>query len=157
MCFFGQEKYIASISCLKRAMYLDPFAWIIAYNFRIGSSKHRAICQRISLFSSSINLVRATGAPDFASAYMYLGVTRSVSNDFENACQAYEKALEIDRDDHLCHLNYAVSLLNAGQKESAEKHLTHFERIFPDLDEDEKNNDPDVLEVRTELLNRLKN
>ena len=42
-------------------------------------------------------------------------------------------------------------------KESAEKHLTHFERIFADLDEDEKNNDPDVLEVRAELLNRLKN
>ena len=108
-------------------------------------------------FSSSINLVRATGAPDFASAYMYLGVTLVRLNDFENACQAYEKALEIDRDDHLCHLNYAVSLLNAGQEKSAEKHLEHFERIFADLDEDEKNNDPDVLEVRAELLNRLKN
>ena len=25
MCFFGKAKYVASISCLKRALYLDPF------------------------------------------------------------------------------------------------------------------------------------
>ncbi len=157
MCFFGQEKYIASISCLKRAMYLDPFAWIIAYNLGLVHLNTGQYASAFHYFSSSINLVRATGAPDFASAYMYLGVTLVRLNDFENACQAYEKALEIDRDDHLCHLNYAVSLLNAGQEKSAEKHLEHFERIFADLDEDEKNNDPDVLEVRAELLNRLKN
>ncbi len=88
---------------------------------------------------------------------MYLAVTLVRLEDFDNACQAYEKALEIDSEDHLTHLNYAVSLLNAGEKEKAEKHLDHFERLFTELDEDEKNNDPDVLEVRAELLNRLKN
>lgn len=25
MCFFGKAKYVASIACLKRALYLDPF------------------------------------------------------------------------------------------------------------------------------------
>merc|ERR1712112_266337 len=29
MCFFGKQKFVASIACLKRALYLDPFEWII--------------------------------------------------------------------------------------------------------------------------------
>ena len=27
MCFFGKKKYVAAISCLKRANYLAPFDW----------------------------------------------------------------------------------------------------------------------------------
>jgi Bardet-Biedl syndrome 4 protein len=25
MCFYGKKMYIASIACLKKALYLDPF------------------------------------------------------------------------------------------------------------------------------------
>ncbi len=32
MCFFGKKKFVASISCLKRANYLAPFDWKILYN-----------------------------------------------------------------------------------------------------------------------------
>ncbi|XP_037078400.1 Bardet-Biedl syndrome 4 protein-like [Pollicipes pollicipes] len=32
MCFFGKKKYVAAISCLKRANYLSPFDWKILYN-----------------------------------------------------------------------------------------------------------------------------
>merc|ERR1712183_594900 len=32
MCFFGKSKYVASISCLKRAVYLAPFEWRVLYN-----------------------------------------------------------------------------------------------------------------------------
>jgi Bardet-Biedl syndrome 4 protein len=32
MCFFGKEKYVAAIACLKRAVYLSPFEWIISFN-----------------------------------------------------------------------------------------------------------------------------
>ena len=32
MCFFGKAKYVAAISCLKRAIYLAPFEWTIMYN-----------------------------------------------------------------------------------------------------------------------------
>jgi len=32
MCFFGKSKYVAAISCLKRATYLAPFEWKILYN-----------------------------------------------------------------------------------------------------------------------------
>lgn len=32
MCLFNKRKYIAAISCLKRALYLDPFEWLVAFN-----------------------------------------------------------------------------------------------------------------------------
>jgi hypothetical protein len=36
MCFFGKKKFVAAISCLKRASYLAPFDWKILYNLGIG-------------------------------------------------------------------------------------------------------------------------
>lgn len=33
-------------------------------------------------------------------------------DDFDNACSAYEKAIELDKDDHLFHLNFAITLFN---------------------------------------------
>ena len=42
--------------------------------------------------SASINL-----KPDFPSSYMYLGITLSRLDDFENACSAYEKAIRMER------------------------------------------------------------
>ena len=35
MCFFGKKKFVAAISCLKRANYLAPFDWKILYNLGV--------------------------------------------------------------------------------------------------------------------------
>ncbi len=32
MCFYGKKKYFAAIACLKKAIYLNPFDWLISYN-----------------------------------------------------------------------------------------------------------------------------
>ena len=32
MCFFGKGRHVAAIACLKKALYLDPFEWIVSYN-----------------------------------------------------------------------------------------------------------------------------
>ncbi|CAM9917401.1 unnamed protein product, partial [Sphacelaria rigidula] len=40
-------------------------------------------------FSASINL-----KPDFAASYMYLAITLSRLEDFENSCSAYEKVCD---------------------------------------------------------------
>ena len=37
MCFFGKKKFVAAISCLKRANYLAPFDWKILYNLGLVS------------------------------------------------------------------------------------------------------------------------
>lgn len=35
MCFFGKGRFVAAIACLKKALYLDPFAYIISYNLGV--------------------------------------------------------------------------------------------------------------------------
>jgi len=42
MCFFGKQRYVAAIACLKRALYLDPFEWIISYNLGQWTKQERA-------------------------------------------------------------------------------------------------------------------
>ena len=92
MCFFGKQRYIASIACLKRALYLDPFEWIISYNLGLVHLNTGQCASAFHFFSSSINL-----KPDFPSSYMYLAITLAKLDDFDNACSAYEKAIDMER------------------------------------------------------------
>jgi Bardet-Biedl syndrome 4 protein len=103
MCFFGKNKYVAAIACLKRALYLDPFEWIISYNLGLVHLNTGQYASAFHFFSASINL-----KPDFPSSYMYLAITLSRLDDFANACSAYEKAIDMESD-HMFHLNFAIT------------------------------------------------
>lgn len=145
MCFFGKQNHVAAIACLKRALYLAPFEWIIAYNLGLVHLNTGQYASAFHFFSASINLKH-----DFASSYMYLAITLSRLDDFENACTAYEKAIEMDND-HLFELNYAVTLYNHDEIEAARHHYSQFEEMFKQLDEEEQNSDPTILEIRQRL------
>lgn len=148
MCFFGKTKYVAAISCLKRALYLDPFEWIISYNLGLVHLNTGQYASAFHFFSSSINL-----KPDFPSSYMYLAITLSRLDDFVNACSAYEKAIDMESD-HMFHLNFAVTLFNHGDTAAAKTQFVQFETLFTALDEETRNSDPDVLEQR-QMLSKL--
>ena len=92
MCFFGKQRFIAAIACLKKALYLDPFEWIISYNLGLVHLNTGQYASSFHYFSASINL-----KSDFASSYMYLGITLTKLDDFENACAAYEKVRVLPR------------------------------------------------------------
>jgi Bardet-Biedl syndrome 4 protein len=63
--------------------------------------------------SASINL-----KADHAASYMYLGLTLSRLDDIDNACSAYNKALELQPQCTLTLLNYATSLLTHAADDS---------------------------------------
>merc|ERR1719353_2307291 len=121
MCFFGKSKFVAAISCLKRALYLDPFEWIISYNLGLVHLSTGQYASAFHYFSTSINL-----KPDFPSSYMYLAITLNRLEDFDNACQAYEKAIDME-EDHLFELNYAITLFNNDEVDKARAHYAEFE------------------------------
>ncbi len=148
MCFFGKQRYVASIACLKRALYLDPFEWIISYNIGLVHLNTAQYASAFHYFSTSINL-----KADFASSYMYLAVSLIRLDDFENACAAYEKAISME-ENRLFELNYAVSLANTGRYDKAREHLAAFERLDARLDEEERDAEPQVYEQR-DLLKQL--
>jgi len=150
MCFFGKQRFIAAIACLKKALFLGPFEWIVSYNLGLVYLNTGQYASAFHYFSAAINL-----KPDFAHSYMYLGVALAKLEDIENACLAYERAMELE-DDWLFHLNYAVTLHNAGQVPEAEKHYAQFEKAFEQLDEETKKADPDVLQAKSQLEALLK-
>merc|ERR1712046_267103 len=136
---------VASIACLKRALYLDPFEWIISYNLGLVHLSTGQYASAFHYFSSSINL-----KPDFPSSYMYLAIVLSRLDDFANACSAYEKSIEMESD-HMFHLNFAITLFNHGDSTEAKRQFMLFYDIYSQLDEEQRNSDPEVQEQRQVL------
>merc|ERR1719261_946978 len=145
MCFFGKQRYVASIACLKRALYLDPFEWIISYNLGLVHLNTGQYASAFHYFSASINL-----KPDFPSSYMYLAITLSRLDDFTNACSAYEKAIDMESD-HMFHLNFAITLFNHGDSAEAKRQFILFSDLYAQLDDEQRNSDPEVNEQRSLL------
>ncbi len=72
LCFFGKGKYIASIACLKRSLYLAPTEWIINYNLGLVHMTTEQYASAFLYFSSAINLNSS-----FSPAYTCLAITLS--------------------------------------------------------------------------------
>lgn len=140
MCFFGKKQFVAATSCLKRALYLDPFEWIISYNLGLVHLNTEQHASAFHFLSASINL-----KPDFPASYMHLAITLSRLDDFENACSAYDKAIEMESD-HLFHLNYAITLANNGDSSGAKHQFAQCKKIWAELDQETKDADADVVE-----------
>jgi tetratricopeptide (TPR) repeat protein len=75
-------------------------------------------------FSTAINL-----QPTYGRSYTYLALALSRLDDFENACAAYDKAIELG-EDHITHLNYAITLYINDEPERSKEHFHLFEKVF---------------------------
>lgn len=52
---------------------------------------------------------------------MYLGITLDKLNDFKSACQAFERALELETGDCSIYFNYAIMLANRSYEDLAKE------------------------------------
>lgn len=136
MCFFGKQKFVAAIACLKRALYLDPFQWIVAFNLGLVSLTTKQYASAYHFFSVAVNL-----KPDFSNTYMYLGVTLNRLGDFDSSCQAFERAIELEKNDCTVYLNYAIVLYNNGRKDEAKAQFLNSEENFAKVDEEDREQD----------------
>ena len=124
MCFFGKNKLIGAASCLKRAIYLSPFDGKIHYNLGVVHLSLEQYASAFHYFSAAINLQKVPNiSPTLndARCYTYLGVTLSRLHDFENSFSAYDKSIELLREDATTRLNYAISLLKCTSDVATEK------------------------------------
>ncbi|XP_045191416.2 Bardet-Biedl syndrome 4 protein-like isoform X2 [Mercenaria mercenaria] len=122
MCFFGKKKYVAAISCLKRANYLAPFDWKILYNLGLVHLTMQQYASAFHFLSAAINL-----RPKMAQLFMLLAVALTHLEDAENARQAYEQALQLDEKDPMISLNYSVFLYNISDRKLSQKQFSKFE------------------------------
>lgn len=149
MCFFGKGKYVATIACLKKAQYLDPFEWIIAFNLGIAHLSTQQYASAFHYFNAAISL-----NPYFASSYMNLALALSSLGDFENSCVAYEKAISLE-EDFLIYLNYAATLCNYGKKAKSREMFLKFKQLFDKLDAATRDLDPDIQSRSRALHSQL--
>lgn len=153
MCFFGKNppKYVAAVACLKRALYLDPFEWLISYNIGLVHLNKQQYASAFHFFSASINL-----NPNFAATYMYLAITLARLDDFDNSCAAYQKSIDINESDSTTRLNYAITLFNNDEIEQSREQFDVFEDLFAQSGEGEDDPDQEVVAQSAELREALK-
>ena len=134
LCFFGKNKPVAAISCLKRALFLAPFEWIINYNLGII---HLSQDQTASAYHFCHAAVRLN--PDLAAGYMYLGVILSKLGDYQNASTAYHKAHSLlasvpqdpqtSQDLDRLSLNHAITAHRYGDTPTATAQFAKYEEL----------------------------
>uniref|UniRef100_A0AAQ5Y0L8 BBSome complex member BBS4 n=1 Tax=Amphiprion ocellaris TaxID=80972 RepID=A0AAQ5Y0L8_AMPOC len=123
MCFFGKKKYVAAISCLKRAHYLSPFDWKVLYNLGLVHLTMQQYASAFHFLSAAINL-----NPRMGELYMLLAVALTNLEDVDNATRAYEQAVTLDQSNPLVNLNFAIFLYNHGNKKGALDQYQEMER-----------------------------
>ncbi|XP_006167338.1 Bardet-Biedl syndrome 4 protein isoform X2 [Tupaia chinensis] len=147
MCFFGKKKYVAAISCLKRANYLAPFDWKVLYNLGLVHLTMQQYASAFHFLSAAISF-----QPAMAELYMLLAVALTNLEDIENAKRAYTEAVNLDRCNPLVSLNYAVLLYNQGDKAAALAQYREVERKVGLLEDDSAVEfDPEVVETAQKL------
>ena len=114
MCFFSKKKFVAAISCLKRANYLAPFELYVLYNLALVHLHLQQYASAAVFLQSAIRLNRK-----HAPSYALLGVTLSKLNDYDNALRAYNYSLKYDPTDPMALLNFAILQHNTGASRSA--------------------------------------
>lgn len=107
MCFFGKKKYVAAISCLKRANYLAPFEWKILYNLGLVHLTMQQYTSAFHFLSAAVNL-----RPTKGHIFMLLAISLTYLDDMENAREAYEQAVVLEPRCPSVALNYAIFLSN---------------------------------------------
>lgn len=148
MCFFGKQKFVAAIACLKRSIYLDPFQWIAAFNLGLVYLNTRQYASAYHSFSAAVSL-----KPDFGNSYMYMGITLSRLGDFASATAALDRALILDPHDCMVHLNYAAVLLNNGKQADARDRFDQAEAVYATLDQESK--DAEIMDARAVVASAL--
>ncbi|CAG5120731.1 unnamed protein product [Candidula unifasciata] len=146
MCFFGKMKYVAAISCLKRANYLAPFDWKILYNLGLVHLTMQQYASSFNFLSAAINL-----HPDLAQLYMLLAISLHHLEDPENASKSYEHALQLDNKDPAILVNYALFLYQTGDRRKSSALLTQFDTLSASL----KNSGREVDQGLTDLAAQL--
>ncbi|XP_038145714.1 Bardet-Biedl syndrome 4 protein isoform X1 [Cyprinodon tularosa] len=148
MCFFGKKKYVAAISCLKRAHYLSPFDWKVLYNLGLVHLTMQQYASAFHFLSAAINL-----NPRMGELYMLLAVALTNLEDVENATRAYEQAVNLDETNPMVNLNFAIFLYNHGDKQRALDQYQEMERKVNQLRESSNNFefDPELMDMAQKM------
>lgn len=115
MCYFEKESHLSAISCLKKALYLNPLSWEVHFNIGL-------VFLAMDQYSSAFHhiLVSIKHNSQNGEAYMYLGICLKELGDNSNAYNAYSRATKLDPENHLIFLNFAIFLADSDNEKTFE-------------------------------------
>ncbi|XP_072757079.1 BBSome complex member BBS4 [Anoplolepis gracilipes] len=131
MCLYAKQKYVAAISSLKRAHYLNPLSCVSSCNLGI------VFLTTGQPASAAIYLCAAVSAePKNPTPYLLLGLALKRLDDLEGAERSLTKAHALAPQDPLILINYAVVLDVRGKQTNATEILTALNDIMAVVDVD---------------------
>jgi len=111
MCFFGKEKLVAAVSCLKRANYLSPFDWKILHNLALVHLSTKQFASAFHFASTAIKINK-----NLPQTYLLLAVSLVHLGQYTNAEQAFKEALSLAPNDAYIVVNFASFLHQVESK-----------------------------------------
>ncbi|CAF1475412.1 unnamed protein product [Adineta steineri] len=151
MCFFSKKKYVAAVSCLKRANYLAPFELYVLYNLALVHLHLQQNASAAIFLQSAIRLDKR-----HAASYALLGIALSKLNDTDNALRAFTYSIKRDPTDPIALLNLAIFQKNTGVSQSSiDITLTQFHQYYKQrvAVTNQKEIDKSMLDVAAKLQN----
>ncbi|XP_053686682.1 Bardet-Biedl syndrome 4 protein homolog [Sabethes cyaneus] len=123
LCFFKKQKYIAAISCLKKAIWVAPLNFNALYNLGLVLVTAQQYVSAFQTLAAAICL-----RPDNADCYMLLGTCLRHLNDPGNAYLAMEKSTMLPDaiKNPLIYLNFALYCYEIGKPEQSVSYLANF-------------------------------
>ncbi|CAH0552064.1 unnamed protein product [Brassicogethes aeneus] len=125
ICFYSKQKYVAAISCLKRALWISPLNWKVLFNLGLV---HLATQQPTSAFNfvcAAVNL-----RPDIADSFAVLGCALLELKDAENAVLAFRQALTLAPSNLLIMANAAACYQISGLGKEACELLQQYQNVL---------------------------
>ncbi|XP_001653286.2 Bardet-Biedl syndrome 4 protein homolog [Aedes aegypti] len=123
LCFFKKQKYIAAISCLKKAIWVAPLNFNALYNLGLILVTAQQYVSAFQTLAAAISL-----RPDNAECYMLLGTCLRHLNDAGNAYLSLEKSTMLPDaiKNPLIYLNFALYCYEIGKPDQSVSYLANF-------------------------------
>nr|XP_040219935.2 Bardet-Biedl syndrome 4 protein homolog [Anopheles coluzzii] len=123
LCFFKKQKFIAAISCLRKATWVSPLNFNALYNLGLVLVTAQQYVSAFQTLAAAITL-----RPEHAECYMLLGTCLRHLNDPGNAYLSLEKSTMLPDavKNPLIYLNFALYCYEVGKSDQSVLYLSNF-------------------------------
>uniref|UniRef100_A0A8W7M4A7 Bardet-Biedl syndrome 4 n=1 Tax=Anopheles arabiensis TaxID=7173 RepID=A0A8W7M4A7_ANOAR len=123
LCFFKKQKFIAAISCLRKATWVSPLNFNALYNLGLVLVTAQQYVSAFQTLAAAISL-----RPEHAECYMLLGTCLRHLNDPGNAYLSLEKSTMLPDavKNPLIYLNFALYCYEVGKSDQSVLYLSNF-------------------------------
>ena len=126
----GLKKNAQARDCIEKAVELAPSNALFIYNLAELNAEEKNFDQAIELFEKVTHL-----NPNHYQAWLNLGICHILNNHFRESIPYLENAIQLNPQNPLAHIRLSLALLNIGEKNLAQQHISRAILLNPNLSE----------------------